>query len=102
LSPSAREGNWASIKTPRPSLVFYTQKTVKKLNNISAGIEHLRTDPAAKLLIEADEVPAILPHLPAGFGILCEKPSSIDMGLAIIGRIHLGNTHSLAQSPPPY
>ena len=102
LSPSAREGNWASIKTPRPSLVFYTQKTVKKLNNISAGIEYLRTDPAAKLLIEAEEVPAILPHLPAGFGILCEKPSSIDMGLAIIGRIHPENTHSLAQSPPPY
>jgi hypothetical protein len=102
LSPSAREGNWASIKTPRPSLVFYTQKTVRKLNNISAGIEYLRTDPAAKLLIEAEEVPAILPHLPAGFGILCEKPSSIDMGLVIIGRIHHGNTHSLAQSPPPY
>ena len=102
LSPSAREGNWASIKTPRPSLVFYTQKNVDKLENISASIEHLRTNPSAKLLVEADELPAILPHIPAGFGILCEKPRSIDMGLAIIGRIDTENTHSLAQSPPSY
>ncbi|MBT6642449.1 MAG: glycosyltransferase family 39 protein [Planctomycetaceae bacterium] len=102
LSPSAREGNWASIKTPRPSLVFYTQKNVDKLENISASIEHLRTNPSAKLLVEADELPAILPHIPAGFGILCEKPGSIDMGLAIIGRIDTENTHSLAQSPPSY
>jgi hypothetical protein len=102
LSPSEREGNWASIKTPRPSLVFYTQKRVNKLENISAGIEHLRANPSAKLLVEADELPAILPHLPAGFGILCEKPRSIDMGLAIIGRIKTENTHSLAQSPPSH
>ncbi|MBT3211469.1 MAG: glycosyltransferase family 39 protein, partial [Planctomycetaceae bacterium] len=96
LSPSAREGNWASIKTPRPSLVFYTQKNVDKLESISASIEHLRTNPSAKLVVEADELPAILPHIPAGFGILCEKPGSIDMGLAIIGRIDTENTHSLA------
>ncbi|MBT6918736.1 MAG: glycosyltransferase family 39 protein [Planctomycetaceae bacterium] len=102
LSPSAREGNWASIKTPRPSLVFYTQKNVDKLESISASIEHLRTNPSAKLVVEADELPAILPHIPAGFGILCEKPGSIDMGLAIIGRIDTENTHSLAQSPPSY
>ncbi|MBT4887531.1 MAG: glycosyltransferase family 39 protein [Planctomycetaceae bacterium] len=102
LSPSAREGNWASIKTPRPSLVFYTQKNVDKLESISASIEHLRTNPSAKLVVEADELPAILPHIPAGFGILCEKPRSIDMGLAIIGRIDTENTHSLAQSPPSY
>ena len=102
LSPSARDGNWASIKTPRPSLVFYTQKNVVKLENISASIEHLRKNPSAKLLIEADELPDLLPHIPAGFGILCEKPRSIDMGLAIIGRIDTENTHSLAQSPPSY
>ncbi len=102
LSPSARDGNWASIKTPRPSLVFYTQKNVVKLESISASIEHLRKNPSAKLLIEADELPDLLPHIPAGFGILCEKPRSIDMGLAIIGRIDTENTHSLAQSPPSY
>ena len=102
LSPLAREGHWASIKTPRPSLVFYTQKSVDKLENISAGIEHLRTNPSAKLLVEADELTAILPHLPAGFGILCEKPRSIDMGLAVIGRIKTENTHSIAQSPPSH
>lgn len=102
LSPLAREGHWASIKTPRPSLVFYTQKSVDKLENISAGIEHLRTNPSAKLLVEADELTAILPHLPAGFGILCEKPRSIDMGLAVIGRIDIEYKQSRAQSPPSY
>ena len=97
-----RAGDWASVKTPRPSLVFYTGKTVKKLADIHAGVQHLRNTSFARLVVRSDDLPAILPLLPPEFEILSEKPRSFDSGLVVIGKPHHQNTRSLAQSAYPY
>ena len=97
-----RAGDWASVKTPRPSLVFYTGKTVKKLADIHVGVQHLRNTSFARLVVRSDDLPAILPLLPPEFEILSEKPRSFDSGLVVIGKPHHQNTRSLAQSAYPY
>ena len=102
LSSKDRAGEWASVKTPRPSLVFYTGKPVKKLADIHAGVRHLRDTSFARLVVRSDDLPAILPLLPPGFEILSEKPRSFDSGLVVIGKTHPENTRSLAQSAYPY
>ncbi|MGI9454768.1 MAG: hypothetical protein ACR2NE_09410, partial [Pirellulales bacterium] len=102
LSPEQRTGVWASVKTPRPSLVFYTGESVKKLSDIHAGIRHLRDTSFARLVVRSDDLPGILPLLPPGFEILNEKPRSFDSGLAVIAKAHSENTRSLAQSSHPY
>jgi hypothetical protein len=102
LSPEQRTGVWASVKTPRPSLVFYTGESVKKLSDIHAGIRHLRDTPFARLVVRSDDLPGTLRLLPPGFEILNEKPRSFDSGLAVIAKAHSENTRSLAQSSHPY
>ena len=102
LPSNDRAGDWASVKTPRPSLVFYTGKSVKKLADIHAGVRHLRNTSFARLVVRSDDLPAILPLLPPGFEILSEKPRSFDSGLAVIGKTHHENSRSLAQSAYPY
>ena len=102
LSSEERAGDWASVKTPRPSLVFYTGKPVKKLADIHAGVRHLRDTSFARLVVRSDDLPVILPLLPPGFEILNEKPRSFDSGLAVIGKIPPENTRSLAQIANPY
>tara|TARA_B100001173_G_C15710141_1_gene429857 strand:- start:188 stop:574 length:387 start_codon:yes stop_codon:yes gene_type:complete len=102
LSSEERAGAWASVKTPRPSLVFYTGKPVKKLADIHAGVRHLRDTSFARLVVRSDDLPVILPLLPPGFEILNEKPRSFDSGLAVIGKIPPENIRSLAQIANPY
>ena len=102
LSPEQRTGVWASIKTPRPSLVFYTGGPVKKLSNIDAGIQHLRDTSFARLVVRSEDLPAILPLLPPGFEILNEKPRSFDSGLAVIAKTHTETPRSLAQNFLPH
>ena len=102
LSPEQRTGVWASVKTHRPSLVFYTGEPVEKLSDIHAGIRYLRATSFARLVVRSDDLPGILPLLPPGFEILNEKPRSFDSGLAVIAKAHSENTRSLAQSSHPY
>ncbi len=99
IPASARPGNWAGLHPIRPSLVFYTGQKVDALPDAEACLEHLRSDPSARLVIPTDQLADLLPDLPADCRLLSMKPASLDPGLAVLGRTGGPATETLAQQP---
>ena len=99
IPPAARSGNWAGLHPIRPSLVFYTGRTVGSLPDATACLEHLRSTPSARLVIPSDRLAELLPKLPADCRLLSVRPASFDPGLAVIGRTDTPANDTLAQQP---
>ena len=102
VPPTARPGDWAGLHPIRPSLVFYTGDTVRSLPDAAACLEHLRSTPAARLVIPTDRLAEMLPDLPTGCRLLSVKPASLDPGLTVLGRTGIPAGETLAQQPPTF
>jgi hypothetical protein len=102
IPPAARPGNWAGLHPIRPSLVFYTGQTVDSLADAAACLQHLRSNPSARLVIPTNRLTELLPKLPADCRLLSVRPASFDPGLAVIGRTDTPANDTLAQQPIPF
>jgi hypothetical protein len=102
IPPAARPGNWAGLHPVRPSLVFYTGRRVDSLPDVAACLEHLRSNPSARLVIPNNRLAELLPELPADCQLLSVRPASFDPGLAVIGRTDTPANDTLAQQPTTF
>ena len=100
LSEPVENCKWACFWNIPPSLVFYAQSRVEKLDTADDVAAHLRASPQAHVVIDSRHEPLVASGIPAGYGVLSRTKTLADYELVLIGPLS-DPTHSLVKTTPP-
>lgn len=90
-------GPWACFWNVPPSVVFYADTTIAKLDTPAEVVRHLNGHPRARIVIDSRHEPLVRPALPDGCTVLTRIPTFDDRHYLIVGPPTA--TGSLAAAP---
>lgn len=78
-------GPWACFWNVPPSIVFYANTTIAKLDTPAEAARHLASHPHARVVIDGRHESLVRPALPAGCAVLARIPALDDRHYLVIG-----------------
>lgn len=78
-------GPWACFWNVPPSLVFYADTSVGKLDTAAEAARHLASHPQARLMIDSRHEPLVRAELPADCAVLARIPTLSDRHYVVLG-----------------
>jgi hypothetical protein len=91
-------GPWACFWNVPPSLVFYADTDIAKLDTPADAARHLASHPQARLVVDSRHEHLVQPDLPADCAVLARIPTLGDRHYVVLGRSPDPGT-SLALAP---
>ena len=86
LDQPAESCQWACLWNVPPSLVFYTNARIDKLDTAADVAAHLRRHPRARVVIDSRQEQLVTAMLPAGCGVLARVPTLGRHDFLLLGR----------------
>jgi 4-amino-4-deoxy-L-arabinose transferase-like glycosyltransferase len=99
LDASAGAFQWACLWNVPPSLVFYTNARIEKLETADDVASHLRRHPRARVVIDSRQETLVSAILPPDCGVLSRVPTLGEHDFLLIGRLPERDTQP-ERSPP--